>query len=101
MTGVTDDRDDPGLREIGGDGQQEKYLVLPQADREKGFVRPLREAYTHIRCGGQTRMGLALAETYARQPDFYGATYCATCVGHFPVGKHGEFEWLDGTRVGT
>lgn len=52
-------------------------------------------------CGGVTTMGDAIAETYARTPTFYGATYCATCRGHFPVGEHGEFEWLDGTKVGT
>ena len=47
-------------------------------------------------------MGEALAETYARQPDFYGGTFCASCGTHFPVGADGEFVW-DGTteRVGT
>ena len=43
-------------------------------------------------------MGLNLAETYARQPDFYGATMCARCHNHFPVGKNGEFVW-DGTDI--
>lgn len=53
-------------------------------------------------CGTVTRMGQALAETYARQPDFYGATYCCHCSKHRPVGADGEFVW-DGTdiRVGT
>jgi hypothetical protein len=53
-------------------------------------------------CGTVTRMGQALAETYARQPDFYGATFCVRCGKHFPVGAAGEFVW-DGTyeRVGT
>lgn len=53
-------------------------------------------------CGSVTRMGQALAETYARQPGFYGSTYCVTCSMHRPVGLDGEFVW-DGTdeRVGT
>lgn len=53
-------------------------------------------------CGATTTMGRALAETYAREPGFYGATYCATCCAHFPVGADGEFTW-QGTieRVGT
>jgi hypothetical protein len=47
-------------------------------------------------------MGTALAETYARDPAFYGATYCAGCGRHRPVGPDGEFVW-DGTteKVGT
>lgn len=53
-------------------------------------------------CGTTTTMGLALAETYARQPSFYGGTFCAGCRVHLPVGEHGEFVW-HGTneRVGT
>ena len=53
-------------------------------------------------CGTITSMGQALAETYARQPDFYGATYCCGCSMHRPVGADGEFVW-EGTdeRVGT
>jgi hypothetical protein len=52
-------------------------------------------------CGAVTTMGRALAETYASAPHFYGATYCAGCHMHRPVGAAGEFEWLDGTKVGT
>jgi hypothetical protein len=53
-------------------------------------------------CDTVTTMSRPLAETYARQPDFYGATYCAGCGAHFPVGQFGEFVW-DHTdeRVGT
>jgi hypothetical protein len=53
-------------------------------------------------CGVVTKMGRALAETYAREPYFYGATYCAGCRMHRPVGGDGEFIW-DATneRVGT
>lgn len=52
-------------------------------------------------CGQVTTMGQPLAETYARNPGFYGGTFCAACRTHFPVGPHGEFEWLDGTKVGA
>lgn len=46
-------------------------------------------------CCGTTTMGNALAETYARNPDFYGATYCCTCMKHLPVS---EFKW-SGTDI--
>lgn len=53
-------------------------------------------------CGTVTTMGQALSETYARDPHFYGATYCCGCMKHRPVGRNGEFVW-QGTneRVGT
>lgn len=53
-------------------------------------------------CGIVTTMGSALAETYARDPKFYGATFCTGCQVHLPVGETGEFVW-EGTdiRVGT
>lgn len=58
-------------------------------------------------CGSVTTMGTALAETYAANPTFYGATYCCGCRMHRKVGKSGEFTWMtpDGQdtaeRVGT
>lgn len=52
-------------------------------------------------CGWVTTMGSAIAETYARNPRFYGSTFCSGCREHFPVGPFGEFTWLDGERVGT
>lgn len=100
--GVTDDPSDPGLSRIEPSGMQESYLVLSEEERNKGFVRPVRQAYTHEKCGGVTTMGLALAETYARDPKFYGGTFCATCGRHYQVGAYGEFFWT-GTdeKVGT
>lgn len=135
-------------------GQNECYLVLSEEERAKGFIRPVRNSYTHVGkklyykgihrllddeekkefpgrnyvavmtviekengefgggpyvtqqeldawknnkriggCGTSTRMGQALCETYARDPNFYGATYCTGCNKHLPVG---EFFW-DGT----
>lgn len=50
-------------------------------------------------CGATTTMGLELCETYARDPKFYGATYCVGCSMHRPVA---EFVWAeDGQRVGS
>jgi hypothetical protein len=155
MTGVVTDRKD--LDEtLGPDGQQRTYLVLSDAERAKGFVRPVRHSYKHVGtpgprfelrdltqeerarykgtdyvkyepypegyrgsavgrywtqeqldkvgkgCRTVTTMGHAIAETYAREPRFYGGTFCCGCGTHLPVGEHGEFVWEpDGSRVGT
>jgi hypothetical protein len=83
-------------------GQQRGYVVLAEEERTKGFVRPVRRSYVHLKCGSVTTMGWALAETYAREPSFYSGTFCCGCRAHFPVGEDGEFVW-DGTneKVGT
>lgn len=83
-------------------GQQKDYVVLTAEERAKGFVEPVRRSYRHDKCGSVTTMGQALAETYARCPDFYSGTFCCHCGTHFPVGANGEFTWV-GTdqKVGT
>jgi len=131
-------------------GQYERYLVLSEEERSKGFVRPLRQTYVHVgiaptyetrpltpeeleehgkyeyvlyeeypknsdsclvgrfwtqrqldsvNCGAVTGMSKDIAETYARNPNFYGNTFCIGCGKHFPVE---EFVW-EGTeeRVGS
>jgi len=102
---TTSDRDDPGLKEVLPNGQNAKYLVLSEEERQKGFIRPVHRTYRHTLCSTETTMGEALSETYARQPTFYGATFCAHCKAHFPVGEDGEFFWKvsggDGPKVGT
>jgi hypothetical protein len=162
---LTSDPNDPRLGR-GSDTaprpMSEVYLVLSEAERAKGFVRPYREVYKHVGiagpkyplrdltdeeteryskygyakyedypkrsdgtpadsssvlgtfwtqarldsvgkgCGTVTTMGRALSETYARDPHFYGSTYCVGCQMHRPVGPAGEFVWeADGERVGT
>lgn len=136
-------------------GMHSDYIVLTEAERANGFVRPVRRSYKHVNvprignplrdltpeeherydrfgyvkfetyveppgacdgrywtqaqldaigkgCGTVTTMGQALAETYARDPSFYGATYCCGCNKHLPVGAGGEFDWHpDGGKVGT
>jgi hypothetical protein len=110
---LTTDRTDPRLGHGVDDApipQHEVYLVLDEEERKKGFVRPYCESYVHATelggCGVETRMGTALSETYARNPNFYGATYCVGCQMHKPVGENGEFYWTkkrDGEpwKVGT
>jgi hypothetical protein len=50
-------------------------------------------------CDTATTMSIAIAETYAVEPGFYGSTYCVGCSKHLPVN---EFVW-SGTqeRVGS
>ena len=83
-------------------GQQEEYIVLAEEEVAKGYVRPLRQSYKHLKCGVVTTMGITIAQTYARSPYFYSGTFCCGCSTHFPVGEDGEFVW-DGTdeKVGT
>lgn len=94
--GTTTDPTDPRLGH-GADRQpvpqNEVYLVLSDSERKRGFVRPVRQKYVHTECGGLTKMSLDIAETYARDPRFYGSTYCVHCGLHRPVA---EFTW-DGT----
>lgn len=135
-------------------GMQRDYLVLPEEELAKGFVRPVRHSYIHVGppgpkyplrdlteaetaqyasvgyvrfeeypeserpslgrfwtqaqldkigkgCNAKTKMSDKLAETYARNPRFYGGTYCVGCQAHFPVGVNGELVWEDGSKVGT
>lgn len=90
----------PDHREIDpATGQQKGYVVLSEEERAKGFIRPVRQKYVHKTCGGVTKMGSAIAETYAREPCFYTGTFCCICGDHFPLD---QFLW-DGTdeQVGS
>lgn len=100
--GLTSNPNDPRLTH-GVDSepvpQAEAYLVLSEDERAKGYVRPLRLQYVHQKCGVATTMALIIGQTYARDPKFYGATYCCGCQKHLPVD---EFNWTDdGTVVGS
>lgn len=75
-------------------GMQKGYIVLSEEERKKGFIRPVRRTYRHLVCGNSTIMGIALAETYARDPKFYSGTFCVRCASHFPLD---QFVW-DGTQ---
>lgn len=99
--GLTDDPDDPrlthGADPADGPHQPEAdaYLVLSEEERAQGFIRPVRLSYWHTTCGTVTTMARPLAESYAAKPTMYGATRCAFCGLHRPVGKDGEFYWCD------
>lgn len=100
MGDLTTDPQDPRLGHGSNDApvpQNEAYLVLSEEERAKGFVRPVRTRYIHDPrlggCGAVTTMSLPIADTYARQPNYYGATYCVGCQMHRPVGPNGEFVW--------
>lgn len=105
MTSLTTDPNHPDL----GHGVDDKpvpqnkvYIVLSEEERAKEFIRPLRRSYVHTGddkhngCGATTTMGLALCETYARNPKFYGSTYCVHCQRHLPVS---EFKWTEDNAV--
>ena len=81
-------------RELKDNGQQLAYVVLSDEERAKGFVQPVRHSYVHLTCGKVTRMGKTIAETYARQPNFYTGTFCCECKTHFPLD---QFKW-EGTN---
>lgn len=83
-----------------------EYGYIKYEDYEGEEGRPLGCYWTQARldkigkgCNTSTRMGLALCETYARDPSFYGGTFCVGCSEHLPVE---EFVWdEDGERVGS
>lgn len=146
LVGGGNPEDNPDYRDLRPDGQQKDYVVLCDAERAKGFVRPVRRSYRHVGaphlknglrdlteeekdryaecgyvkfekypddrlpvtgrfwtqaqldrigrgCQAVTTMSQPIAETYARDPGFYGATFCSGCHQHHPVGEYGEFVW--------
>ena len=93
-------------------GSRPKYPLRDLTDKEKedyavyGYVKfeqyPASEGVVgrywtkkklNSGCGVVTKMGIALSETWARDIDFYNATFCVGCGAHLPVE---EFVW-DGT----
>lgn len=80
-------------------GQHKSYIVLCDEEHaRKGSCVPYRDTYKHLTCGTTTTMGRKIAETYARDPEFYGETFCVNCNAHFRLS---EFVWLDGSQVGS
>lgn len=78
-----------------------KFEVYPESESPKTGKFWTQEQLDSIGagCGNLTILAREIAETYARNPQFYGATYCVNCQKHLPVD---EFVW-SGTneRVGT
>jgi hypothetical protein len=52
--------------------QHEVYLVLSEAERAKGFVRPVRQSYRHVGASGPK---YPLADLTDEQKKYYGDTY--------------------------
>ena len=104
------DRERAELRDLTADEHERydrfeyvKYEEYPEGSDALGsFWTQQRLDDVGKGCGTCTTMGQAIAETYARDPRFYGATYCCGCNMHRPVGAQGEFVW-DGSNenVGT
>lgn len=88
----------PAPAPVKENGQHADYWVLPEAQRKDGFVRPIRRTYVHGKCGVATTMSTPLAETYAKNPNYYGSTFCCGCSQHYPVD---QFVWNDGSVVGS
>ena len=94
----SDHKKKEALKEYG-----EKYVgILPIYDKDGkrlGGKYVTEEDFKSGGCGVLTKMGMDIAETYARDPKFYGSTYCVGCKMHLPVE---EFCW-DGTdeKVGS
>lgn len=89
----TTDRNNPDLRYGVNDKpveQNKAYLVLTDEELSKGYVKPYRTSYKHLTCNSVTTMGEKIADTYATDPWFYGATYCCNCSMHKSLS---EFVW--------
>lgn len=101
--------------------QRFRETGVPVSEVNWGFARPYRDSYRHVGrldldnaasdagvdkvtrrvggCGMVTTMNRAIAETFARDPAFYGSGFCVTCNAYFP---NAEFVWaVDGTPVGS
>lgn len=79
---------------VGPDGATVCHME-PRHEGECGEVKGPRPQA----CNTVTTMGRALSETYARNPKFYGATFCVGCNKHLPVE---EFVWTaDGEVLGS
>lgn len=68
------------------DGQHERHPTNTDGE----YVAPVRTKYIHSKCGVETVVGSVIAETYAKNPTFYGRTFCVGCHDYFPIS---EFNW--------
>ncbi len=88
----------PDEKERYADENYTKWEEYPKSEYP-AIGRYWTDAELQSGCNSSTIMGQTIAETYARSPKFYGATFCMRCGKHLPVG---EFVW-EGTdeRVGS
>lgn len=79
-----------------GDRREDGQFQNHPTKDEGEFVQPVRSSYVHVEeCGTTTTMGTGLAESFARDPEQYGKTFCAGCEDYYPLD---EFEWK-GTEI--
>src|SRR5262249_2207817 len=72
-----------------------KFEEYPEGSRSRGrFWEQEQLDAVGKGCGAVTTMSRDIAETYARDPKFYGGTFCIGCGKHLPVE---EFVW-EGTQ---
>lgn len=83
--------DDFDYGERQDDGQYENYPTVDEGE----FVQEVRYTYVHDvnagGCGEITTMSDELAESVARDPTYYGRTFCCGCNDHVPVD---EVVWM-------
>jgi hypothetical protein len=84
------------LQEPGHPGD---HTVIPIMPAEFEGVRSGWMTFKNKGCGVETIVANEIAETFARDPKFYRATYCCGCARHIPVS---EFTWSNTEeRVGS
>ena len=78
------------------------YVAYEEYPKDEGSCvtgRYWTQAQLNSGCSGVTTMNQTISETYARNPSFYGSTFCVSCNKHLPVA---EFVWVeDGSVVGS
>lgn len=75
-----------------------KWMPYPESESPKTGRFWTQAQLDNRGCGTVTTMAQELAETWARDVHFYGATWCMGCHKHLPVA---EFIWEDGSVVGS
>lgn len=62
----------PDHRDLKPNGQQKAYVVLSEAERAKGFVRPVRDSYIHVGAPGPRFAMRDLTKSEHARYDQYG-----------------------------
>lgn len=84
------------LRDMTSD-EKRRFPDFDKVEEKEHGSRYWRQAdLDRAGCNEVTIISLAIAETYARSPHFYGSTYCTHCQMHRPVN---EFVWTDDETV--
>lgn len=71
------------------DGQYENHPTIDEGE----FQQPVKMVYIHETCNGATNMSRKIAESIARDPEYYTKTFCYQCGDYYPVE---QFRWESG-----